>query len=81
MCSNEATVPTTGSRYSNQAPSPAAATIEAASNAKLTPAAPGWANVEGSRVLEDLFSAIAQGGDVTELAGKADEQMSGQLNG
>ncbi len=59
----------------------AAATIEAASNAKLTPAAPGWANVEGSRVLEDLFSAIAQGGDVTELATKADEQMSGQLNG
>ncbi|MFC0221745.1 extracellular solute-binding protein [Nocardioides zeicaulis] len=59
----------------------AAATIEAASNAKLTPAAPGWANVEGSRVLEDLFSAIAQGGDVKELATKADEQMDGQLNG
>ncbi|GAA5124059.1 sugar ABC transporter substrate-binding protein [Alloalcanivorax gelatiniphagus] len=59
----------------------AAATIEAASNAKLTPAAPGWANVEGSRVLEDLFSAIAQGGDVEELAKKADEQMSSQLNG
>jgi N,N'-diacetylchitobiose transport system substrate-binding protein len=59
----------------------AEATVAAASNAKLTPAAPGWANVEGSRVLEDLFSAIAQGGDVADLAGKADEQMSGQLNG
>lgn len=59
----------------------AAATVDAASNAKLTPAAPGWANVEGSRVLEDLFSAIAQGGDVAELAAQADEQMSGQLNG
>lgn len=59
----------------------AEATVAAASNAKLTPAAPGWATVEGSRVLEDLFSALAQGGDVTELAGKADEQMSGQLNG
>jgi N,N'-diacetylchitobiose transport system substrate-binding protein len=59
----------------------AQATIEAASNAKLTPAAPGWANVEGSRVLEDLFSAIAQGGDVDELAKKADDQMNGQLNG
>jgi N,N'-diacetylchitobiose transport system substrate-binding protein len=59
----------------------AAATQEAASNAKLTPAAPGWANVEGSRVLEDLFSAIAQGGDVQELATKADEQMASQLNG
>ncbi|MGB0100259.1 MAG: extracellular solute-binding protein, partial [Nocardioides sp.] len=46
----------------------AQATIAAASNAKLTPAAPGWAQVEGSRVLEDLFSAIAQGKDVNELA-------------
>ena len=52
------------------------ATIAAASNAKLTPAAPGWANVEGSRVLEDLFSALAQGGDPAELAAKADEQMN-----
>ncbi|WP_197025356.1 extracellular solute-binding protein [Nocardioides sp. URHA0032] len=59
----------------------AQATIAAASNAKLTPAAPGWANVEGSRVLEDLFSKIAQGGDVTELAAAADEQMNSQLNG
>jgi N,N'-diacetylchitobiose transport system substrate-binding protein len=56
------------------------ATIAAASNAKLTPAAPGWATVEGSRVLEDLFSGIAQGGDVTALAKKADEQMDSQLN-
>jgi N,N'-diacetylchitobiose transport system substrate-binding protein len=59
----------------------AQATIAAASNAKLTPAAPGWATVEGSRVLEDLFSAIAQGGDVASLAAKADEQMNKQLNG
>ena len=59
----------------------AQATIAAASNAKLTPAAPGWATVEGSRVLEDMFSAIAQGGDVAELAAKADEQMNPQLNG
>jgi N,N'-diacetylchitobiose transport system substrate-binding protein len=59
----------------------AQATIAAASNAKLTPAAPGWATVEGSRVLEDLFSAIAQGGDVKELAAKADEQMDSQING
>lgn len=59
----------------------AQATIAAASNAKLTPAAPGWANVEGSRVLEDLFVAIAQGGDVAELAAKADDQMDEQING
>lgn len=59
----------------------AEATQAAASNAKLTPAAPGWATVEGSRVLEDLFSAIAQGGDVAGLAADADEQMNSQLNG
>ena len=58
----------------------AAATIAAASNAKLTPAAPGWAEVEGSRVLEDLFVDIATGGDVAELAAAADEQITEQLN-
>ena len=34
-----------------------------------------------SESVTDLFSAIAQGGDVEELASKADEQMNGQLNG
>ena len=57
----------------------AAATIAAASNAKLTPAAPGWAEVEGSRVLEDLFVDIATGGDVEELAAAADETITEQL--
>lgn len=59
----------------------AQATIEAGSNAKLTPAAPGWAQVEGSRILEDLFVQIAQGGDVAELAAGADEAIAAQLNG
>jgi N,N'-diacetylchitobiose transport system substrate-binding protein len=58
----------------------AAATIEAASNAKLTPAAPGWAAVEGARILEDLFVAIANGGDVQQLAEEADERIEEQLN-
>ncbi len=57
----------------------AAATIEAASNARLTPPAAGWAGVEGARILEDLFVAIAKGGDVAELAGKADEAITEQL--
>ena len=56
------------------------ATIAAASNAKLTPAAPNWAQVEGSRVLEDLFVDIAKGGDVQELATAADENITDQLN-
>jgi N,N'-diacetylchitobiose transport system substrate-binding protein len=58
----------------------AQATILAGSNAKLTPAAPGWAQVEGSRVLEDLFVEIAQGGDVPSLAAAADEAITAQLN-
>ena len=59
----------------------AQATVAAASNAKLTPASAGWAQVEGSRVLEDLFVEIAKGGDVAELAATADEAISAQLNG
>jgi N,N'-diacetylchitobiose transport system substrate-binding protein len=58
----------------------AQATIAAASNAKLTPAAENWAVVEGSRVLEDLFVDIAKGGDVEELASAADEKITEQLN-
>jgi N,N'-diacetylchitobiose transport system substrate-binding protein len=58
----------------------AQATIAAASNAKLTPAAPGWATIEGSRILEDLFVDIAKGGDVAALAKAADEKLNDQLN-
>ncbi len=58
----------------------AQATIAAASNAKLTPAAAGWASVEGARILEDLFVGIANGGDVAELAAAADKAMEEQLN-
>jgi N,N'-diacetylchitobiose transport system substrate-binding protein len=57
----------------------AQATIAAASNAKLTPAAANWATVEGTRVLEDLFSQIAQDGDVEDLAADADEQITEEL--
>ncbi|MBX6390806.1 MAG: extracellular solute-binding protein [Frankia sp.] len=58
----------------------AQATIEAASNAKLTPPAEKWATVEGTRILEDLFSQLAQGGDVATLAAQADEQITAELN-
>jgi N,N'-diacetylchitobiose transport system substrate-binding protein len=58
----------------------AMATIEAASNAKLTPASPGWAQVEGLTIMEDLFVEIANGGDVEELAAAADEKITEQLN-
>lgn len=58
----------------------AAATIEAASNAKLTPAAAAWATVEGKFILEDLFSELAQGGDVSKLAAEADKAITSELN-
>lgn len=57
----------------------AQAAIAAAGNARLTPAAAGWAQVEGSRVLEDLFVEIAKGGDVQQLAEAADERITGLL--
>lgn len=58
----------------------AAATIAAASNARLTPPAAKWASVEGARILEDLFVAIANGGDPAELAAAADDAIADQLN-
>ena len=58
----------------------AKATVEAASNAKLTPAAAAWATVEGKFVLEDLYSEIAQGGDVKKLAAEADDKITAELN-
>ena len=56
------------------------ATAQAATNTKLTPAAPGWANVESDKIMEDLFVNIAGGGDVAALAKAADEKITAALN-
>ena len=58
----------------------AKATAKAVSNTKLTPAAPGWANVESDKIMEDLFVNIAGGGDVTALAKAADDKITAALN-
>ncbi len=58
----------------------AATMIETAANSKLTPAAPGWAAVEGASVYEELFQKIAQGGDVTALAKEYDAKVTPMLN-
>jgi len=58
----------------------AKALIESASNSKLTPAAPGWATVEGKQILEEFFSKIAQGGDVASLAKEYDAKITPLLN-
>lgn len=55
--------------------------IETAANSKLTPAAPGWAAIEGAYVYEELFQKIADGGDVTSLAEEYDAKLTPMLNG
>lgn len=62
----------------NPTVNPAAAA--AAVSSKLTPAAPGWAAVEGSALLEEFFGKVAQGGDIAELAAEYDEQINALLN-
>lgn len=53
---------------------------EAALGSKLTPAAPGWAAVEGATLLEEFFGQVAQGGDIAQLAAEYDEQLTALLN-
>lgn len=53
---------------------------EAALGSKLTPAAPGWAAVEGATLLEEFFGRVAEGGDVAELAAEYDDQLTALLN-
>jgi N,N'-diacetylchitobiose transport system substrate-binding protein len=52
----------------------------AALGAKLTPAAPNWADVEGERVLEDFFQQLATGADVAAAAEEADQRLADILN-
>jgi N,N'-diacetylchitobiose transport system substrate-binding protein len=54
---------------------------DAAQGSKLTPAAPGWAAVEGSGLLEEFFQKIAEGGDITALAAEYDQKIDALLNG
>jgi N,N'-diacetylchitobiose transport system substrate-binding protein len=58
----------------------AQATIAAATNAKLTPASPKWADVEAQGIMQDLFVQIAEGGDVAQLAADADSKIDEILN-
>jgi N,N'-diacetylchitobiose transport system substrate-binding protein len=59
----------------------AKALIDSALNSKLTPAAPGWAAVEGSNLLEEFFGKVAQGGDIAALAKEYDDKITPLLNG
>jgi N,N'-diacetylchitobiose transport system substrate-binding protein len=59
----------------------AKALIESASNSKLTPAAPGWATVEGALVLEEFFSKVKDSTDLKGLAAEYDAKITPMLNG
>lgn len=59
----------------------AKALIASALNSKLTPAAPGWAAVEGKKILEEFFGKVAAGGDIKSLAKTYDQQIDAIING
>jgi len=59
----------------------AKALAESAAGSKLTPAAPGWAAVEGSGLLEEFFGKVNAGGDVKALAAEYDEKIDALING
>ena len=59
----------------------ATALIESALGSKLTPAAPGWAAVEGSGLLEEFFGKVNAGGDVAALAAEYDKKIDELING
>ena len=59
----------------------ATALIDSALNSKLTPAAPGWAAVEGQKILEEFFGKVAAGGDIPALAEEYDEKIDAIING
>jgi N,N'-diacetylchitobiose transport system substrate-binding protein len=55
--------------------------VETAEASKLTPAAPGWAEIESRAIYEDLFKEIARGGDVAQFAAEYDAIITPLLDG
>ncbi|MGN6503345.1 MAG: extracellular solute-binding protein [Pseudolysinimonas sp.] len=70
-----------GDKVAAASPELAKVIAEAAANAKLTPASPKWADVEASRVLQDFFVKLANGGDAASLAAELDTKIESILNG
>lgn len=70
-----------GDKVAAATPDLAKVIAAAAANAKLTPASPKWADVEASRVLQDFFVKLAQGGDIATLAPELDTKIESILNG
>lgn len=55
--------------------------VATAEASKLTPPAPGWADVESQGIYEELFKEIARGGSIPALAQKYDAIMTPMLDG
>ncbi|MCK0117360.1 carbohydrate ABC transporter substrate-binding protein (CUT1 family) [Isoptericola sp. CG 20/1183] len=55
--------------------------VATAEASKLTPPAPGWADIESRGIYEELFKEIARGGSVPALAEKYDGIMTPMLDG
>jgi len=70
-----------GDKVAAASPELAKVIADAAANAKLTPASPKWADVEASRVLQDFFVQLANGGDAKALAEDLDTKIEDILNG
>jgi N,N'-diacetylchitobiose transport system substrate-binding protein len=54
--------------------------VAAVENARMTPLAPGWGIIESNDVIRNLFTEIAQGGDVEALAAEYDATIESLLN-
>ena len=59
----------------------AKALVASAADSKLTPAAPGWAAVEGSGLIEEFFGKVNGGGDIKALAAEYDTKIDALING
>jgi N,N'-diacetylchitobiose transport system substrate-binding protein len=70
-----------GDKVAAASPELAKVIADAAANAKLTPASPKWADVEASRLLQDFFVQLANGGDIKPLATELDTKIEDILNG
>ncbi|RWZ49910.1 extracellular solute-binding protein [Labedella phragmitis] len=58
----------------------AEAQVAAVENSMMTPLAPGWGVIESNDVMRNLFTEVAQGGDVTALAEEYDAIITSLLN-
>jgi N,N'-diacetylchitobiose transport system substrate-binding protein len=55
--------------------------VETAEASKLTPPAPGWADIEASGIYEELFKEIARGGSVPAITQQFDARITPLLDG